>query len=184
MFLLFLVWGFISGYFSGFLGIGAGVLLMPFLTMMGIPYQTAIDASLMAVFFSSLTSSIHHHKSSGINWHICFIIMVPGVITALIGSIYLIQIIPPVLLQLFFAGLMFLNVDLLRISKDKKNHPSKDNSNDDVKKNLPTFILVGVLSGLMASLLGIGGGVLLVTLLIVMAKFNVKDAVKIAAAPA
>src|SRR3989338_7015617 len=118
MVLIFLVWGIVAGYFAGFLGIGAGVLLMPFLGLMGVPYQTAVDASLMAVFFSSVTGSIQHQRAGGIDWTPCVAIMIPGIITALIGSIYLIHLIPVVLLQLIFAGLMFLNVDLLRIAEN------------------------------------------------------------------
>ena len=116
MFLLYLIWGVVAGYFAGFLGIGAGVLIMPFLTLMGVPYQNAIDVSLMAVFASSVTGSIQHNSIGGINWEPCIAIAIPGAIFAVLGSVYLIHIFPPTILEVLFAGLMFLNVDLLRIA--------------------------------------------------------------------
>ncbi|WP_367607531.1 sulfite exporter TauE/SafE family protein [Legionella sp. W05-934-2] len=179
MFLIFLLWGIISGYFAGFLGIGAGVMIMPFLGIAGIPYMTAVDASLMAVFFSSLTGGIQINRTSRIDWTPCIAIMIPGIFTALIGSIYLIYLIPAVLLQLIFAGLMFLNVDLLRIAEKNADAHIESADEDSHKKNLPYYILIGILSGLMASLLGIGGGLLIVTLLMVLTNISVKDSVKI-----
>ncbi len=182
MILIFLLWGMIAGYFAGFLGIGAGVLLMPFLALMGIPYQTAVDASLMAVFASSVTGTIQHSRVGELNWEPCIIIAIPGAIFALLGSIYLIHWFSPRLLQVVFAGIMFLNVDLLKIST---NLAAMDlmpllPSEDDNKRYFIHYILIGIVSGLMASLLGIGGGILIVTMLTVMAKFTIKNAVKTA----
>ena len=184
MWLIYLLWGSVAGYFAGFLGIGAGVLLMPFLNLMGVPYQSAVDASLMAVFASSVTGTIQHQRSSGMVWEPCIVVAIPGAIFALLGSIYLIHMFPVKLLEIIFAGLMFLNVDLLRIAGKivKANQSSSDKalslSIKDNKQYFVHFIFIGAVSGLMASLLGVGGGILIVTMLAVMANFTIKDAVK------
>ena len=182
MFLLYLIWGVVAGYFAGFLGIGAGVLIMPFLTLMGVPYQNAIDVSLMAVFASSVTGSIQHNSIGGINWEPCIAIAIPGAIFAVLGSVYLIHIFPPTILEVLFAGLMFLNVDLLRIAGSivhiNNTSSSASYSVKDNKKYLMQFLFIGAISGLMASLLGIGGGIVIVTLLMVMTNFTLKEAIK------
>ena len=182
MLLVLLVWGIIAGYFAGFLGIGAGVLIMPFLAFMGTPYQSAVDASLMAVFISSLTAKIQHQRISGINWEPGVVICIPAAISALFGSIYLIHLFPPRLLEVIFAGLMFLNVDLLRIANNlaKLNKSSIAASEKDNKRYFIHYIIIGVISGLMASLLGIGGGIIIVTMLMIMTNSPIKEAVKIA----
>ena len=183
MWLIFLLWGLVAGYFAGFLGIGAGVLIMPFLVLMGIPYQSAVDASLMAVCTSSITTTIQHHRNGGLSFEPILVVAIPGAISALIGSLYLIHVIPVKILEIIFAGLMFLNVDLLKIA-NKMTAINKSSSTDSIKykQYFPQLIFIGIISGLMASLLGIGGGILIVTLLVVLTNFTLKDAVKCSAA--
>lgn len=177
--LLYILFGIIAGYFAGFLGIGAGVMLMPTYGFMGIPYNMAIDASLMAVFASSLTGSIQHYKTSGFDWEPCLVAGVSGVIFAAIGNLYLIHLISPVILQIVFIVLMFLNVDLLRLCDfESGGSGAMKISAEQHKKNFFLYLIIGVLSGLMASLLGIGGGLILVTLFILWCGHPIKDAVK------
>ncbi len=174
----FLAWGIVAGYFAGFLGVGAGVLLMPFLAFMNIPYHSAVDASLMAVFASSATSSLQHYRINGIDWEPCLVMVIPGVIFALLGSIVLIHLIPPRLLEFTFALLMFLNIDLIRIVTKRSTQNNAEFTEKNRKKYFIRFITIGSLSGLMASLLGIGGGLLIVSLLIILGNFSIKEAVK------
>jgi hypothetical protein len=178
MLLLFVLFGVIAGYFAGFLGVGAGVTLMPIYGFMGIPYNTAIDASLMAVFASSFTGSIQHYKDSGFDMEPCLVGGLMGVVFAAIGNLYLIHLIPATALQVVFIILMFLNVDLLRLCDFDKSDSATEITKETHKKNFFYYIVIGILSGLMASLLGIGGGLILVTLFILWCDFPIKVAVK------
>jgi uncharacterized protein len=179
MFYVFAVYGLIAGYFAGFLGLGVGVFLMPFYLMMNVPYHVAVDASLMAVFFSSLTSSIQHYKEGGLLLEPCVVMAVPGSICAIIGSFYLINTISPVLLMIIFAGIMFLNADFFHFMK-KKEIKTTDPGSINHLRYFPLYIVVGVTVGLSASLLGIGGGIIIVPCLMRVAHYPVKDAVKVA----
>lgn len=177
--LLFILFGIIAGYFAGFLGIGAGVMLMPIYGFMGIPYNSAIDASLMAVFASSLTGSIQHYKTSGYDWEPCLVAGLTGVIFAAVGNLYLIHLISPTILQIIFIILMFLNVDLLNLCNfDSGSSAPITITAEQHKKNFLKYLLIGIMSGLMASLLGIGGGLILVTVFILWCGHSIKDAVK------
>lgn len=179
MLLLFVLFGIIAGYFAGFLGIGAGVTLMPIYGFMGIPYNTAIDASLMAVFASSLTGSIQHYKTSGFDWEPCLVAGITGVLFAAMGNLYLIHLISPIILQIVFIILMFLNVDLLRLCDfESDSIVTMKITAEQHKKNFFFYLVIGMLSGLMASLLGIGGGLILVTLFILWCGYHIKEAVK------
>ncbi len=177
MFLVYVLAGIFAGYFAGFLGIGAGVMLMPIYGFMGIPYKTAIDASLMAVFLSSLTGTIQHARAGRFHWEPCVIAEVSGAITAMIGNLFLIHLFEVRILEIIFIVLMFLNVDLLKLS-NKDAVITSEFSKTHHKEHFFHYMLIGMLSGLMASLLGIGGGIIIVTLLIVLCKFGIKDAVK------
>lgn len=181
MYSIFLIYGVISGYFAGFLGLGAGAFLMPFFMILGVPYQVAVDASLMAVFLSSLTSSVQHSHTNKPAREPCIVMAIPASIAALLGSFYFIHMLSPVLLMIIFSGLMFLNADFFRFVK---NNPEKlgckKMSDINHHKFFALYILVGILVGFSASLLGIGGGIIIVPILTRIAGFPVKEAVKVA----
>lgn len=178
MTILYVVLGIVAGYFAGFLGIGAGVLLMPALTFLGIPYHVAVDASLIAVFLSSLTSSIHHYRIAHIPLAPAVTAGTMGVIFSCLGNLYLVDQVPTAILQIIFAALMFFNVDLIRLLNNKHSI-LVDINYIDHKKNFFRYIVIGALSGLMASMLGIGGGIVIVSLLCLWASYDSKSAVRI-----
>jgi len=177
MFLLYVLAGIVAGYFAGFLGIGAGVMLMPIYGFMGIPYTTAVDASLMAVFISSFTGSLQHYRTGVFHFEPCLIAGASGAVFAVLGNLYLIHLISVEILEIIFIVLMFLNVDLLRLCENE-SVISAEFSEDHHKRYFFHYVIIGALSGLMASLLGIGGGIIIVTLMILLCKFGIKEAVK------
>tara|TARA_A100001015_G_scaffold315050_1_gene425945 strand:+ start:1031 stop:1783 length:753 start_codon:yes stop_codon:yes gene_type:complete len=169
---LFLFIGLIAGFFAAFLGIGAGVFLMPVYILLGIPYTIAIQASLMAVFFSSLTNSLQNRVIFQTHFEPIIFMAIPAAISALIGGSVLIHIIHSKTLMIIFCGILLINIDLLKyISKRKIKMKSSK------KRYLLTYIFTGIISGLSASLLGIGGGILIVTLLCFFSKFSVRASV-------
>lgn len=181
MLTVYVLYGILAGYFAGFSGIGAGVMLMPFFLMMGLPYITAVDASLIAVLISSLIGSLQHKRNSTYPWEPVLVMAIPGAFFALLGSLVLIHALPVYVLELIFAGILFLNVDLLRRKKYLKNllpGPSKPEG----KKYYPHYLFIGSITGLASSLLGIGGGIIIVPLLIGLAHYPAKKAVSVAVA--
>jgi uncharacterized membrane protein YfcA len=173
MIILFLFIGLISGFFAAFLGIGAGVFLMPIYVLLGIHYPVAIQASLMAVLLSSLTTSLQNRTIFKSHLETIYFIAIPAACSALIGGIFLIHIISNRTLMLIFCGLLLVNVDLLKfVSRKKTKKKGK-------KKYYKTYIFTGIISGLSASLLGVGGGILIVTLLCFFSGYSVRDSVKV-----
>ncbi len=180
MIIWFFCFGIIAGYLSGFLGIGAGVVLMPIFILLGIPYKIAVEASLIAVFLSSLTGTIQYARTSHIDWTPCLVASVPGIIFAVLGNVYLIHLLPERVLQLIYTSIMFINIDLIRINASHKLQ-SVVITKKHHKQHFMQYILIGVSSGLMASLLGIGGGLLIVSFMAVWADFGIKQSVKTSA---
>ena len=73
MFFLYLMIGLVSGFGSSFLGIGAGVFVMPALLILGTPYLNALHISLIVVAISSLASAINIARKNSIDWRGVFI---------------------------------------------------------------------------------------------------------------
>jgi len=76
--LVFALIGAIAGTFSGLLGLGGGIIIVPSLlmvfTLQNIPetvsMHMAVATSLMIIIISSASSSISHHRYNNINWFI------------------------------------------------------------------------------------------------------------------
>ena len=67
-----------TGFLAGLLGIGGGMVLTPFMTMLlvyvGVPdtaiVHTAIATSLATIMFTSLSSVRAHHKRGAVLWNV------------------------------------------------------------------------------------------------------------------
>ena len=88
------VLGSFTGFAAGLLGIGGGMIMVPFLTflftMYGFPAEVvvhvAIATSMATILFTSLSSVRAHHKRGAVRWDIVMT-LVPGIlIGALLGG--------------------------------------------------------------------------------------------------
>ena len=88
--LALLAMGCFGGFAAGLLGVGGGMILVPFMTMIltarGVPDELvvhmAIATSLGTIMFTSLSSVRAHHKHGAVVWRIVKL-LAPGI---LIGS--------------------------------------------------------------------------------------------------
>ena len=152
-----LVLGAATGFAAGLLGIGGGMLLVPFLTMLftlhAFPEEhivhMAIATSLATILFTSVSSVRAHHKRGAVLWSVVKV-LAPGI---LVGSLVGAQIagrLPTVAIALFFG--VFVGFSALQMLRDKKPKPSRE-----LPKPLGMFG-VGTGIGFISSLVGAGGG--------------------------
>lgn len=152
-----LVLGAATGFVAGLLGIGGGMLLVPFLTLLftirGFPEQhlvhMAIATSLATILFTSVSSVRAHHKRGAVLWPVAKV-LAPGI---LLGSLVGAQIagrLPTVFIALFFA--VFVGFSALQMLRDKKPKPSRE-----LPKPLGMFAAGNVI-GFISSIVGAGGG--------------------------
>ena len=88
--LLFLLLGTFTGFAAGLLGIGGGMLMVPFITMLltardfprELIVHMAIATSLSTIMFTSLSSVRAHHKRGAVLWPVVKV-LAPGI---LLGS--------------------------------------------------------------------------------------------------
>jgi uncharacterized membrane protein YfcA len=146
-----------TGFLAGLLGIGGGMLLVPFLTLLftvrAFPEEhlvhMAIATSLATILFTSASSVRAHHKRGAVLWPVVKV-LAPGI---LVGSLIGAQIagrLPTVFIAMFFA--VFVGFSALQMLRDKKPKPSRE-----LPKPLGMFG-VGNGIGFISSLVGAGGG--------------------------
>jgi uncharacterized membrane protein YfcA len=178
-FLLCLVLGSIVGIFAGLLGIGGGLIIVPaFLFMaqhlLNIDIEhampMAIATSLSTVIFTGLSSARTHLKLGNIDTYIVTYCALGIAVGAILGAFFATKI-SGVLLQRIFAGLVIVIALQMIFGRNKV-------SSSTLGK--PSLGLIGLGTGFISALMGIGGGALLVPIL-VWFQINIKKAIGCAA---
>lgn len=153
----FLVLGAAGGFSAGLLGIGGGMVLVPFITILlatqGISQELivhmAIATSLATIMFTSISSVHAHHKRGAVSWHIVKL-LVPGILVgSWIGPWIGKQMNAP-MLALFFGGFVALSATQMLI--DKKPAASRE------LPKPPGMLGAGSVIGILSGLVGAGGG--------------------------
>ena len=73
------VGGFFSGIASGLLGVGGGIINVPFLVWLGMPIHYAVATSSFAIVFTSTSSALKHYYLGNVEVH-WLLLLVPGLI--------------------------------------------------------------------------------------------------------
>ena len=151
-----LLLGSATGFLAGLLGIGGGMLMVPFMTFIltakGYPadytVKMAVATSLATICFTSMTSVLAHHRRGAVLWPIVRL-LAPGI---LLGSLLGAQIavaLPGKVLSVLFA--VFVAFSATQMFLDRKPKPSRT-----LPGHLGTFSMGGVI-GMLSSLVGAGG---------------------------
>jgi len=82
-----LSFGFVTGVFSGFFGIGGGFLIVPGLVgSTGMPLLNAVGTSLVAVTSFGLTTAANYAFSGLVNWLLAAVFVLGGALGGLFGA--------------------------------------------------------------------------------------------------
>jgi uncharacterized protein len=145
-----------TGFLAGLMGIGGGMLMVPFVTMIltskGYPpdytVKMAVATSLATVSFTSLASVRAHDRRGAVLWPVVRV-LAPGILAgSLIGS-QVAHALPGKLLGVLFA--VFVAFSATQMFLNRKPKPSRT-----LPGPLATFGVGGVI-GLLSSLVGAGG---------------------------
>ncbi len=168
--LVLLLMGAFGGFAAGLLGIGGGMLLVPFITMIltakNFPPEfivhIAIATSLATVMFTSLSSVRAHHQHGAVLWHIVKV-LTPGILLGSWLGPWLGKQMNSAMLSLFFSAFIMLSATQMLLGKK----PSGSRALPGTVGMLGMGGLIGVLAGLV----GAGGGFISVPF---MSRCNVK----------
>lgn len=152
-----LLLGVCTGFLAGLLGIGGGMLMVPFLTMIfsnrgiepGLAVKMAIATSMATILFTSISSVRAHHQRGAVRWELVRR-LVPGiVIGGLLSGAGLFAVIKGSALALVFAA--FVGFSATQMLIDRKPKPSRQ---------MPGPVgatAAGGVIGLISGLVGAGG---------------------------
>jgi uncharacterized membrane protein YfcA len=151
-----LVLGCFTGFLAGLLGIGGGMLLVPFMTFLlsskGMPAEhvvkMAIATSLATICFTSIASVRAHHQRGAVLWSVARVLAPGIVIGSLIGA-QLAKALPSPVLALLFA--LFVGFSATQMLIDRKPKPSRQ------LPGTAGMLGAGGVIGLFAALVGAGG---------------------------
>ncbi len=163
--IIFLLVGMTAGIGSGLIGIGGGVIYIPFLYLLlpalGVPDDklvfTAIATSLFTALFSSGSSFYNHVKLKNVDYKSALLLASGSIITCFFTPRIIVNLNPvyPKIVLIFS-----LLVTIIKLLFDRNNiEPS------GIKINNIYLFFFGALVGAIASSAGIGGGVFIVPIL-------------------
>ncbi|HFU77538.1 MAG TPA: sulfite exporter TauE/SafE family protein [Epsilonproteobacteria bacterium] len=162
--------GIFIGTMSGFFGIGGGMILVPILLVLGFEIKDAIGISIVQMVFSSVFGSFLNHKKGSLIVGEGIFVGFGGFIGGYIGG-YVTHFISDIVLQFLFFGLLLFALFRLFFSQ---NHED-DSQTKTLSKAL--LFVIGLLIGIFAITLGIGGSIILTPLLVGLLHYPIKKAV-------
>lgn len=181
------------GLLSGMFGIGGGFLTTPLLIFYGIPPTVAAASAASQVTGASVSGVLAHFQRKGVDIKMGAVMVLGGIIGSLIGAwmfdalqasgqIDVVIAIIYVVLLGSVGGLMLREaIDAIRVTRGSKPPPQRRKRHHPMVAALPfrwrfyrsglyisplAPLLLGVMTGIMSTLLGIGGGFVIIPAMI------------------
>ncbi len=180
IFLVSILLGTVSGLIAGLFGVGGGLIIVPILAVVFAVQEfpaelvmiMAVATSLATIILTSISSVLTHHRLNSVLWSKVKY-LVPGIlIGAGVGAVVADQITGKVLRYVFIVYLLIVGVQMAIQFKPKPGRKPSSKALD--------FVVSGII-GLFSSLLGIGGGTLIVPFLVHF-QTPIRNAVAVASA--
>ncbi len=163
--LLFVLCGLSAGVLGGYLGLGGGIVMVPFMTLLlGMDIKAAVPVSVTAIAVNSISASREYLKKGMVDWELAVTLAVSTVLGFVTGSL-LISYIPSVAIKLAFSAcLLYTAVSFIR----KKKVVGEGDSGVSRTTYFYVSIVVTFLTGVLSALIGIGGGLVMVPVLFLL----------------
>ncbi len=149
--------GIVTGFLAGLLGIGGGMLMVPFVTIIlsnrGVPadlsVKMAIATSMATILFTSMSSVWAQQRRGAVRWDVA-LRLAPGIVLGgLAASLGVFTLLRGTWLALFFAG--FVAFSATRMLLEPKSPPTRD------MPRAAGQLAIGGLIGFLSGLVGAGG---------------------------
>jgi uncharacterized membrane protein YfcA len=150
--------GICMGFLAGLLGIGGGMVMVPFLTILlsdkgvdaDLAVKMAIATCMATIIFTSISSVRAHHKRGAVRWDLVKG-LAPGIVLgSAVASVGVFTLLKGASLAIFFG--LFVSFSATQMFLDKKPKPSRQ---------MPGFggqLAAGGVIGFFSGLVGAGGG--------------------------
>ena len=199
--LVILFFGFVVGFMSGLFGVGGGFLMTPLLIFMGIPPSTAVGTESVQILGSSVSGAIAHSRKKNIDYEIGIFLLIGGIFGSTIGVILFnflkesgnIDLIINILYVIFLSiiGILMLIESTISLVKEEKQIVKKKKKRNfldylplklkfrhsGIYISIILPISVGIITGFLASLMGVGGGFIMVPAMIYLFRMGTVSAI-------
>jgi uncharacterized protein len=160
--------GLFAGLLSGLFGVGGGTVIVPLLVLLlAYDQRLAAGTSLAAIVPTVIVGVISYGVNDSVAWIPGLILAAGAVVGAQIGTWLLPRVPLAVLRWIFIAFLVVVIVSLFLVV------PSRDAGLSLTILSIVGLVVLGVATGTMAGLIGVGGGVIVVPALMLL--FGVGD---------
>lgn len=157
--------GLVAGILSAILGIGGGIIMLP-ATQLLLQFDptTAVATTLLAVALTSFSGAVGHYRNGRVKVKNALLVGTGGIIGVLAGSfifkVYLSKNTDYIQILLGILFLLMAYRMVKELLKDIKNQKPKVNI---AKLTSPLwFIALGMITGMLTGMLGLGGGFIMV----------------------
>lgn len=155
--------GLFAGLLSGMFGVGGGIVIVPMLVLvLAYPQRLASGTSLAAIIPAASVGVISYALSDDVAWIPALILAAGAVIGAQIGT-WLLPRVPVRALQFGFAAFLIVVIVSLFLVI-----PSRDEPFDLSVAVVLGLIGLGLATGVLSGLLGVGGGIIVVPALMLL----------------
>lgn len=149
--------GVVAGFTSGLFGVGGGIVIVPALVLLAaFPQKLATGTSLTAIVPISIAGVVGYATAGEVDWAAAACIAAGAVLGAILGTRFLVKISTRVL-QVLFALAMVATA--ARMFFEEGDGAGRAELTILMAAGL---IVLGLASGLLAGLLGVGGGIIVV----------------------
>ena len=160
--------GVLGGFLAGVFGVGGGIVMVPLLVLLlGLDQRTAAVTSLLAIIPISVLGALGYATGGAVDWVAGVVIGVGSIVGGQIGVRLLPRIPIPVLQVGFAAILLYSAYRLLLPETLAAEGPSG---------RWWLLVVVGLVAGVLAGLLGIGGGIVVIPGLVLLAGVDMDTA--------
>ena len=172
LFIILVIIGFGSGIIGSLIGVGGGIVMTPVLTYMGFSPAVIASSSLIAVFATSLSSTLTYIRKKYINYRLGLQLALPAIPGSIIGGFFS-NFVSLDYFKIYFA-ILLASVGLYIFFKNKIINKTLN------RTPKPLFYLILIFgtfgAGVISSFFGIGGGIIFVPILVIIYKLKMINA--------
>lgn len=155
--------GLAAGLLSGLFGVGGGTVIVPMLVLLlGFDQRLAAGTSLAAIVPTATVGVISYAVHGSVAWVPALILAAAAVVGAQIGT-WLLARVSQTALRWGFVGFLVVVIVMLFVVV-----PSRDAELVLTWGTGAGLVVLGVITGILAGLLGVGGGVIVVPALMIL----------------
>tara|TARA_B100002052_G_scaffold44134_1_gene36841 strand:+ start:3687 stop:4595 length:909 start_codon:yes stop_codon:yes gene_type:complete len=187
---ILIILGLAVGFLSGMFGVGGGFLMTPLLILMGIPPAVAVASEANHILAASVSGFLAHMRRKNFDFLMGIILLTGGVVGSIIG-VFLLKYLLSIGYEKIFISISYvLILILVGFYMLKESISSLKNISDGKIKKLHDHawfhglpfklkfrkshlyisvlppIIIGLIAGILSSVMGVGGGFILIPAMI------------------